>query len=70
MFKDGVLLFNKSASILSPATAGQVQYTWASGDTDVVGLCKGEFEVTFTDGKTLTFPTKGDFTIEFREEYA
>ena len=70
MNKDEVNLINKTATILSPPTDGKVQYNWEAGDTDVTGLCYGEFEVTFADTKKQSFPSEGDFEIVFREEYA
>jgi hypothetical protein len=70
------LLFNKTAVLILPGTAGQVRYDWVSGDTaimldsDRIGRCKGEFEVTFPTGKVMTFPTEGDLDVIFRDEYA
>ena len=76
MSKDGVILNNKAAVIVAPATSGVVRYDWEATDTAVTlgsdGFCrcKGEFEVTFADTTKMTFPTKGDFQIIFRNEYA
>jgi len=68
MKKGETLLVNKPATILTPPTDGKVRFDWTSGDTDIVGLCKAEFEITFTDGKPFTFPAKDEFYIIFREE--
>ena len=35
-------------------------YDWASGDTAVPGLYRGEFEVLFSNGDRLTYPN-GDY---------
>lgn len=35
-----------------------VTYDWASGDTDTPGLYKAEFELTLSNGRTRTVPTK------------
>ena len=76
MSKDGVILINAAAVVVAPATSGVVRYDWAALDTNVTlgsdGFCrcKGEFEVTFSDATKMTFPTKGDFQIIFRNEYA
>jgi hypothetical protein len=70
MRQNETAIINKDATIITPPTAGQVRYDWASGDTNYSGMCHGEFEITFGDGKKQSFPTKGDFEIIFREEYA
>lgn len=75
MSKDGVILINAAAVVVTPLS-GIVRYDWAALDTAVTlgsdGFCrcKGEFEVTFSDATIMTFPTKGDFQIIFRNEYA
>jgi hypothetical protein len=35
-----------------------VQYDWADGDTDTVGLYRAEFEITYSNGLTRTVPTR------------
>ncbi|BDI27974.1 hypothetical protein CCAX7_000250 [Capsulimonas corticalis] len=37
-------------------TTGVVTYPWASGDLDTAQDWRGEFHVTWTDGKEITFP--------------
>lgn len=37
---------------------GKVSYTWATGETDVVGVYGLQWVVTFTNGKKRTFPNK------------
>ena len=39
------------------STGGIVQYTWQSGDTDVSGMYKLEFRVTFNNSAKLTIPS-------------
>ena len=75
MKKGSTLLVDKSAVVVSPPTGGVVRYDWTTGDTNVVidsdgyGSYDGEFEVTFADTKTMTFPSKkGDFEIRFRDQ--
>jgi len=68
LMKNKVTVIDKPAEIVA-ATEGKVRFIWAVGDTDHVGLCKAEFEVTFADGRVLTFPSKEEFFIYFREEY-
>lgn len=67
--RDGAIIVNKDATILEPKTDGKVIYNWASGDTDIVGTCKAEFEVVFADSKPQTFPSVDEFEIIFREEH-
>ncbi len=42
------------------ALAGEVRYSFDAADTDTIGMFYGEFEVTFSDGRILTFP-EGDY---------
>lgn len=50
-----VKISRASVTIVNPTTR-TVKYIWAAGDTSIAGEFYGEFEVTFTDGKVLTFP--------------
>jgi predicted lipoprotein with Yx(FWY)xxD motif len=68
---DGTSVFQKKACTILDAANGMVQYTWSEGDTNVTGLCYGEFEVTFSDGTVLTFPPQNvDLQIFFRPQIA
>ena len=50
------LKINEAAvTIITPAS-GIVEYTWVTANTDTAGTFTGEFEVTDTGGKPLTFP--------------
>lgn len=46
------------ATIVS-TTPPVVEYVWQPGDTETVGLAPAEFEVTYPDGGTGTFPGPG-----------
>ena len=69
MKKGDTVKVNKDASIVDPPTDGIVQYDWEDGDTDVDGVWLGEFEITFADGTTCTWPTDADLKIIFRKPY-
>jgi hypothetical protein len=43
-------------AVVEDAAAGVVQYEWESDDTATEGVYVGEFVVTFSSGKQLTFP--------------
>ena len=50
----------KQATIVD-AAQGEVKVGWKPGETDIVGLYKCEFEITFTDDSILTVPNDGYF---------
>jgi hypothetical protein len=42
------------------AVNGIIQYDWATGDTDTVGVYYLEFRVTYVDGSIESFPNSGN----------
>lgn len=56
-----VIVSRGAATILTPATAGGLEYTLATADTATVGNYLGEFEITFSDGGVLTVPNGNDW---------
>jgi hypothetical protein len=57
------------ADVVGDPTLGEVEYEWQPGDTDVAGNFLGEFDVTYTNGKTETFPNGEDgFLIKIRAQ--
>ncbi len=49
------LKVNAAASVVTPAS-GVVEYAWGATDTDTVGWYSTDWEITYADGRTLTWP--------------
>jgi hypothetical protein len=47
----------KAPAVIVAPTQGVVRYDWTSADTNTPGEYQAEWEVTFTDGKSQSFPT-------------
>ncbi len=56
MWADGAAT-NKVDALMTlvDAAGGVVDYAWAVGDTDTVGVYRSEVEVTFADGRQRTW---------------
>ncbi len=65
----GTVKVNASCSVTN-ATGGAVSYAWAAGDTDTVSSYKAEFQITDSNGKTLTCPNTGHLTVEVVDDLA
>lgn len=50
--------------------AGEVKYTWVSGDTDTPGNYVARFRVTTSTSKKYTFPNIGWITVTITPNYA
>lgn len=59
-----------AATVVSPATGGVVQYSWAADDTDTIGTYQAEFEVTYGDLSVETFPNTGYIVVEIVDDIA
>lgn len=49
----------EAAATINDATAGDVEYRWAAGDTDTAGIHEALWVVLWNDGDVETFPTLG-----------
>ena len=56
-------IINRSSSVESDIS-GICQYTWVTGDTQVPGVYMGEFVVSFSNGKQMTFPPGNPIIFE------
>jgi hypothetical protein len=65
----GAAIVDDPVTIVS-AAAGTVRYTWVTGDTATIGTFKGEFEITWNDGKIGTVPNEGYFVVEILDDLA
>ena len=59
----GALTLDAAASVLNPPTAGGVRYSWQDADTAADDDLRGEFQVTFSDGRVETFPNDDYFSV-------
>lgn len=53
---------------ITDSTSGEVEYQWASGDTEEVGTYLAEFELEYTDGRIRTVPAYSDYEIKVVED--
>lgn len=68
--KAGVIKVNSPAGIQtqpSASSGGVVKYPWVAGDTDTPGDFRGEFTVTFSDGRVETYPNRGYIAIHIEQ---
>jgi len=60
--RGGQTVINADALVTEP-TEGVVQYVWSDTDTSQAGRYRAEFEVTYANGDTDTYPNVGYKTI-------
>lgn len=53
-----------AAAVIVDAVSGIIRYDWAIGDTSEPGEYMAEWEVTWQDGKTQSFPTLTYHTVQ------
>jgi len=52
------------AMVIVNATAGEVRYDWAAGDTDKAAVYQVEIQATFADASIETFPNNAWHRLE------
>lgn len=57
-----------TATIISPATGGIVEYAWGTADLNTTGDFRGEFEITYDSGEKRTAPSSGYIPITIYED--
>ena len=58
---------NGNVSVPDP-TKGIVRYDWQPADTQGAGIFDAEWEVTYSDGTTETFPNTEDITVRIIQD--
>jgi hypothetical protein len=66
----GTVKVNRQAAVVTSATGGLVEYRWASGDTDTVGVYQAEFEIEWSTGVYETQPEDGYIMLEIVDDIA
>lgn len=59
-----------TATVVGPATAGNVRYDWTAGDTALEGVYIAEWEVVFSGTSRETFPNGGYDVIKITADIA
>jgi len=49
---------------------GLVQYNWKTDETSTPGIYQAEFEISYPDGSTETFPSDGYIDVEIKGKVA
>lgn len=55
-------------AVIVESNPAVIKYVWSNGDTDDPGLYKGEFVVSFSNGKVMTYPRKGFIPIKIDDD--
>jgi hypothetical protein len=66
----GSVKVNASSASVTNAEAGQVSYSWTSGNTDTAADYEAEFQVTFAGGAVQTFPGRNWIAVHVIDDIA
>lgn len=66
MRKNGKVVVLEDATVVNAST-GEVEYEWAAGDSDTVGIHEAFWIVTYSDNTVQTFPGKGFNLIQIQQ---
>lgn len=61
------VVVNSAGTVLN-ASDGKLVYVWSDGDTDTLGRHEAEFEVSYTNGGSETFPNSGNIDVYITED--
>lgn len=64
----GRLIVSSASATILVASAGTIQYTWTTDDTDTSGKFNGEFELLFSGGNIMSIPNLGYINIEIIDD--
>lgn len=64
----GNLKISSSQATVLVASAGTIQYSWTTENTDTSGKYNGEFELEFTGGDIMSIPNLGYINIEIIDD--
>lgn len=66
----GAVKIAAGVGYLVPSTGGGIGYQWTGPDTNLAGTFLAEFQLTFADGRILTFPNNDNITVHIRPDLA
>ena len=64
----GTTKVDKQSVTINDASAGDLQYDWASANTNTADVYEGEFQVTYADTRVQTFPNDGYILIDVKDD--
>ena len=64
----GTTKVDKQSVTVNDASAGDLQYDWASANTNTADVYEGEFQVTYADTSVQTFPNDGYILIAVTDD--
>jgi hypothetical protein len=68
--QSGMLLVDRAEAVIVNTAAMRVRYDWKPGDTTKAGTHRAEFQVTYSNGATETFPNSEDILVKITPDVA